>query len=286
MYKEKITEFIQKETLFIPKNGGLNDCIESLLPEIGVDDKYEIVKARGEDIPAIIADFYEKGRIAYGLTGDDLFDEFVLATGNTTVKVLNTYDWFDRSAEFFRPALCFMGNVGDIVELPTNLTVAINKKYELTSRRFLDEKFLSYKTKVYAGDTESKVPEIADCCVEVVYGGSTRKENDLQIIDIVRFSDISLIGPRIDNPWQREYQRIQGRKENPTDSYTSRTLQDPNEVTKKVGDETAELVRAYALQEGIVGEALDVFYATMLVLASSDKSWEEVENALKKRWSE
>jgi hypothetical protein len=78
--------------------------------------RLELILARGEDIPQRIIDLSDSGTLAFGLTGDDLFDEYVarytaandIAPG---LKLLNTYDWFDKEAEFRRPALCLMNKM-------------------------------------------------------------------------------------------------------------------------------------------------------------------------------
>lgn len=290
MYRENIFEFMQQgnKTLFIPKNGGLCEYVRDLLPKIGLEkcpEDLEVVLTRGEDIPQLVCDWNEKGKLAYGITGDDLFDEFVLATGNKSLAMLNTYDWFDTKAEYLRPALCLMSRTGSFSEIPPKPTIAINRKYELTSKRYLGSVFSSYSVKVYAGDTESKVSNgITDYCVEIVYSGKSRKENGLKVIELIRFSDISLIGVQYKNPWQREYQQILQRKLSPTQSYTSKLLKDPNEIIKKLGQELAELVQAFVKGEGLVGESLDSIYSVMVALANSGKDWSELETALQNRW--
>lgn len=201
--------------------------------------------------------------------------------------VLNTYDWFDDSAEYKRPALCLMNKEGSYESLRQKSGVAVNRKYELTSRKFISEKLPNSIDSVsaYSGDTELTVSEgINDCCVEIVYGGRTRIDNGLKVIEVVRFSDISLIGEKqFANPWEKEYMRIMDRVMNPTDSYTSQLLEDQNEIVKKFGQESAEFIQAYAQGDGMVNEALDVIYSVMVALASKGTAWEEVENELQGR---
>ena len=60
----------------------------------------------------------------------------------------------------------------------------------------------------YAGDTENTVAEgTHDWCVEVVYRGERSPDSALsvtgqKVAEVVHFSDISLIGREIVNPWE------------------------------------------------------------------------------------
>jgi len=281
-----------RKKLFIPKNSGLNSYVRDMLPEIGAEteSQLEILIARGEDIPQRVFECVSRGESAYGLTGDDLYDEFAMGNDTDLIQVINTYDWFDEKAEYKRPALSLMSQSGSYETLPKQTKVAVNKKYQRESERFLSERFgerdIAYATTAYTGGTEETVSDgTNDCCIEVVYGGGTRRENNLKVIEVVRFSDIALIGPKTPkNVWEAEYQRLQRRKENPTGSYTSTLLQDENEIVKKCGQEGAEFIQAYAKNQGIVDEALDVFYATMVALVSKGIKWQQMESGLQQRW--
>jgi phosphoribosyl-ATP pyrophosphohydrolase len=121
--------------------------------------------------------------------------------------------------------------------------------------------------------------------VEIVYGGGSIKDNGLSIAEVVRVSDLSLVGMDTPgNPWAAEYQRILARARQPTDSYTSRLLQDANKAAQKLASEAMELGREDILKENIRGEYLDVVYAAMIILARNDVPWREVEQLLWERW--
>ena len=95
MFREAIGLFVPepKAKLYIPKNSGLHEYVNNLLSEIGVRDEgeftradesvgtLEIISARGEDVPQRVDDCLLRGEVAYGLTGDDLFDEYMLGAG-------------------------------------------------------------------------------------------------------------------------------------------------------------------------------------------------------------
>lgn len=308
MFRETIGQFIpeQRATLYVPKNKGLNEYVYKLLREIGVRDAGEfdrtdkakgsidIVSARGEDVPQRVDDCIQRGETAYGLTGDDLFDEYMLGASNSVLGVLNTYDWFDSSAQFNRPALCLLNREGLIPNTSRPVSIAVNKKYELSSCQFLSQRLQSreiqFSVVAYAGDTENTVMEgTHDWCVEVVYRGdkspdSAMSRAGLKVAEVVRFSDISLIGRKIVNPWEEEYRRIAAVAQNPTGSFTSELLADTNRICKKVGEESAEFVRAFSLEAGIPEEFNDVVYALMSAAAKVQVPWPEIEADLKSRW--
>ena len=219
MFREKIDLFVPEPEakLYIPKNNGLHKYVNDLLDEIGVRDggeftrtnedvgALEIISARGEDVPQRVEDCLLRGESAYGLTGDDLFDEYMLGTDDSELQVLNTYDWFDPNAQFQRPALCLLNPKGKIPDSPTKVSIAVNKKYELTSHQYLSQRSHDSNLQVisivaYAGDTEDTVAEgTHDGCVEVVYRGESSPKSaiskaGLKIAEVVRFTDISLIG--------------------------------------------------------------------------------------------
>jgi len=80
----------------------------------------------------------------------------------------------------------------------------LKMSYGQKTRRYLSERFGAAKVHcnvvTYAGDTENTVKEgTHDWCIEVVYRGdkstaSAMSETGLKVAEIVRFSDISLIG--------------------------------------------------------------------------------------------
>lgn len=343
MYRENIGRFIREDdtTLFLPKNGGLYNYVIGMLPEIGVDKDRGVVRddngverkvrielVRGTDIPRRVMDCIGLGRPAFGLTGDDLYDEFELRQeqalaadgcargasvndrgktgwqeagtagwldGAVSLSVLNTYDWYDLCAEYLRPALVLMNRSGTFDGFGKQARIAINSKYSCTSRQYLQERSARHGIECvireYDGDTEATVCMGAnDGCVEIVYRGSkspqsAKSRTRLEVVEVVRFCDIALIGDGPKDAFREEYLRILRRKKCPTDSLTSRLLSDQNGIVKKFGSEAGELVQAFAMQENLCGEALDVIYATLLMLAYRGKPWSEIEAGLKARLS-
>ena len=58
-----------------------------------------------------------------------------------------------------------------------------------------------------------------------------------------------------------------------------------NEISKKVGEEAAEYVRAFALEKGIEEEFNDVIYGLMVAAARKGVDWRDIERDLKSRWT-
>jgi phosphoribosyl-ATP pyrophosphohydrolase len=279
----------EKARLYIPKNGGLCDYVSNMLQEIGAKPSLQIVLERGEDIPKVVDELNAAGIPAYGLTGDDLFDEYCMKTKDQIgIGILNTYDWFDESAVYRKPALCLMSTKADCKGLPSPLRVAVKSMYSNQARQFLDDRFRDREKIVseYRGDTETRINDnLADCCIDIVYSGNSLQKNNLKVCEIIRFSDIDLLGKKkTKSVFETEYERICDRVKNPTDSYTSRLLQDENEIIKKKGQENAELIAAFVKNQGVKGEFPDDLYAGMMMAAKRGLSWRQIEDEIKRRW--
>lgn len=313
MIRENILKIMKEggKTLFIPKNGGLFAYINQMLPEIGLNigaaelkttgratiSNLELLLARGEDIPKRVEEYNEEGKRAYGLTGDDLFDEYrtreeFMNGKKSNLVVLNTYDWFDEKAKYNRPALCLMNKTGRIEDIPERAKVAINNKYEFTSKFYLTEssklKRVKFTFSSYSGDTEASVSDNTnDCCVEIVYSGKTAEDNCLKVADTVRFSDIVLIGedPSLFGKLiSEDYKQIEERMLNPKlGSYTTGLLGDGKDRRDKLISEAAEVFSAIEGRGNLKSEISDLFYAINTVMVGEGISQREVAYEMLKR---
>lgn len=302
MYRENIYEVMEKTgervgALVVPKNGGLKGLkgyTWKVLREAGLDlekaervedeklkaGNLEVLLRRGEDIPQVVAERFKNGEIVLGLTGDDLFDEYCLRTPGSSLKVENTYDWFDDSARFRRPALCLINKSGNADDIPQRAEIALNGKYPLTSMGFLKDyrplRGRELNPITYAGDLESAVADDGkDCCIDTVYTGGSIDKKGLKIVEIVRFSDLVVISPLRDydssfgRVMQREVDNLRNRKEKPTGSETSIMLQSHERMTRKLMEEAYEVVMAYYGKEGdFVAESADLMYRWAMMAVS------------------
>ena len=79
---------------------------------------------------------------------------------------------------------------------------------------------------------------------------------------------------------------LNDRKANPVEgSYTNSLLNDREELVKKVGEESIEVILA-ALQQGrdrLISEAADLVYHLSVLLVANDVSWEDIEAELASR---
>ena len=313
MYRENIYDVIKAtgedvSALVVPKNTGLNGYARNVLKEAGLDlesakkvgettlmaGNLAILLGRGEDIPRIVEDESLKSRVVLGVTGDDLLDEYRLRNPENKLKIENTYDWDDEAAIFKRPTLCLMNKTGNIEDVPLEARVAINGKYEYTSRNYMqtsplfDGKLPSVI--VYSGDLERTVyRETNDCCIDAVYSGKTMERYGLKIVQKIRFSDLVVISPlkkeesQIGRAVNKEYSLITGRKKNPTGSYTSEMLQNPEMIARKFNEEAYELIQSFYGRGDVAGEAADVIYALMLMLINKGVTLNELAKELAKR---
>ncbi len=270
-FRPKIQNIISEKNMspaiIIPKNSGLKDIVSTTLAKMGLnfsefkrqsDDIYygddlAVYIYRAEDIPGIVEQSYQKNQTkVLGFTGDDLFDEYKINNPNTLLSLIETIDWDDDTAKYRRPALCLIGKNG--VRPKGKVSVAVNKKYEATSRKAIDELKESLEIEptinLYGGNLEQTVVSgLNDYCIDIVYSGKTLEEKNLSILDTIRFSDFVMIGVDESNPaiFKLAYNKIQDRINNPVPgSYTAKLAASWNTIIKKVGEETAEFIKACA----------------------------------------
>ena len=308
MYRENIYGVMEKTgeritTLVVPKNTGLKGYAWKVLSEAGVDlsvapmtgpnqlsvGDLTVLLRRGEDIPQIVQEQFERGRLVVGLTGDDLLDEYRLANSSNTLKVENTYDWFDEAAMFRRPTLCMINASGKIDDIPLEARIAINSKYKMASLNYLkdspDMKPRTFDYRIWNGDVEFYVPDgTADCGIDTVYSGKTIGELGLKVAQKIRFSDLVAFSPLKSDETlfgrvtRKDYMQIAARLSNPTDSLTSQLLQSPEALGKKGAAEMVEF--AYALfgvgKDSIEAEAADLLYVTIVGLVQKGKTLDDV----------
>lgn len=315
MYRENIREVIEQSgenisTIVVPKNSGLKGYAWQVLKEAGLDleqaeqvspQTYQcgdlsVVLKRGEDIPQLVRDYaQQKDEVVLGVTGDDLFDEYRLQNPDAALRLENTYDWDDDAAMFRRPALCFISKTGSVDDIPLDARVALNGKYERTSQQYLEKSPLtvdrSFQETLYYGDVEITVAEgTQDCCFDQVYSGKTLQENGLNIIEVVRYSDLAVISPLGEMPdsgigraMEAEYARILDRLENPTDSYTSKLLQDPEKLGKKLQEESLEVILSLFGLGDTTQEGADLFYAATMAMVRGGVALEDLAQVMRER---
>ena len=127
--------------------------------------------------------------------------------------------------------------------------------------------------------------------MEVVYSGSSVKNNNLEILGKpIRLSDFVVIGVNESSPliMQREYNIIKDRVDNPRkNSYTSELASDDNKSIKKAGEEYTELIRELSKEKydkkRITSEFADLLYVLQVNLAKKDIEFKEITKEIYQR---
>jgi phosphoribosyl-ATP pyrophosphohydrolase len=293
-----IADYNMDRFLVIPKNSGLNGALKETLEDMGLrgisadkeffeagDPAVKVMRCRGEDVPKIVEELYFTNRVkAVGMTGDDLFDEYSINNKDSVLSLLETIDWYEETAKYKRPTLCLMVPQGKTLQ--GKVRVAVNAKYEKTSRMALDEiaaeMGIEPEVRVYAGGTELTVAQgLNDASIEIVDTGKSLTEYNLNPVKKIRFSDFAVIGVDEANPkiLKITSKQIADRVLNPREgSYTSRITSTWNEMIKKAAVETGELVAELAkysinpsaeTKDRIINEAGDVLYSLQASLAKA-----------------
>lgn len=244
---------------------------------------------RGEDIPALVEEFNKQGVKTIGLTGNDLFQEY-LSKNQSNLSVLKTIEWKDENFLFKKPNLCLLGKK-ELTENKKTLEIIINRKYEELSKIFLEKlsrNCFEFNTKTFNGNTELAVSQgLADYCVEIVCSGKTLKETGLMVLDRFFESDLVIIGVNekqtgfLEELYKTILQRIES---NNCDSFTAKIAQ-KKLVLKKFNEECFELVQASIENNKtkIVWETADVLYFLTVLLAEKKIKFQEIWNELNRR---
>jgi len=256
-----------------------------------VSNDAEILEFRGEDVPFIVEQFCKRGFKAFGITGNDLMQEY-LSKNQSRLQVIKTIPWQDESFLFKKPTLCLLAKKEkNFVGVDSSIVVAVNAKYERLSKNFL-EKLERNGTKIQTitvnGSTELAVEQgLAGACVEIVCTGASLEEFGLKIIERFFESDLVIVGYREqeENALERLSNTVNERiLENSEGSYTASIVRN-GQVLKKLNEECFELTQA-ALQERkskIVWETADLLYFLAVLLAEKGVQFQEVWNELRRR---
>lgn len=154
---------------------------------------------RGEDIPLVVKRLLDAGKKVIGITGEDLFKEFLLNFKNSGLSVIKKFSWLDAPSMFGKPCLCLLGPKGKKLEdMPKKLRVCINKKYAKMSKKYLstlEDRGYSFEKLYLSGVTEETfVKGLVDLVIEIVYSGKSAIEAQLEVYDKIFESDIVVIG--------------------------------------------------------------------------------------------
>lgn len=178
----------------VPKNSGLVICKEIIKEYSG-----EILEVRGEDVPLFVSELIGQNKNAVGITGEDLFKEFLLNNNNSGIKLIKTIIWEDPVCIFGKPTLCLLGDKNLRLEnMSKRLKVCVNRKYAKISKRYLslwESKGYTFEKLYLSGATESAFTNnLVDLVIDIVYSGKSAEEAGLAVYDKIFSSNIVIIG--------------------------------------------------------------------------------------------
>ncbi len=156
----------------------------------------EVRILRPQEIPLYVAE----GMFDLGVTGRDWIEE----TGAEVVS-LGELEYSKASARPVRVVVAIGADspIERVEDLPQGLR--ISTEYPGITRRFFEKKGIDADIRLSYGATEAKVPEIADCIVEITETGRALKAAGLKIIDSILTSHTELIANPVayDDPAKR-----------------------------------------------------------------------------------
>ena len=156
----------------------------------------EVRILRPQEIPTYVAD----GLFDLGITGRDWVEE----TGADVVS-LGELRYSKATANPIHVVLAVAGDSG--VERVEDLSsgVRVSTEYPALTRRFFESKGIEADVRLSYGASEAKVPDIADCIVDITETGRALRAAGLRIIETILVSYTELIANRAahDDPQKR-----------------------------------------------------------------------------------
>ncbi len=149
--------------------------------QASVDDpRIESVRIlRPQEIPTYVAE----GLFDLGITGRDWVEE----TGST-VETLGELKYSKRTANPVRIVVAVAGDspAATVRDLPDG--VRVQTEYPELTKRYFAEHGVDAQVRLSYGATEAKIPDIADCVVEITETGRALRAAGLRIIDTIMSS--------------------------------------------------------------------------------------------------
>ena len=136
----------------------------------------EVRILRPQEIPVYVAE----GLFDLGITGRD----WVTETSSDVVS-LGELRYSKATSDPVRVVVAVAGDspVGSVSELPDGVRVA--SEYPEMTRRFFAERGVSADVRLSYGASEAKIPDIADCVVDITETGRALRAAGLRVIDTI-----------------------------------------------------------------------------------------------------
>jgi ATP phosphoribosyltransferase len=144
----------------------------------------EVRILRPQEIPVYVAE----GLFDLGITGRDWVEET-----NSSVHSLGELKYSKATTNPVRVVVAVDGNspAQRVEDLPNGVRVA--SEYPEMTKRFFAQKGIAADVRLSYGASEAKIPDIADCVVDITETGRALKAAGLRIIDTILTSYTELI---------------------------------------------------------------------------------------------
>ena len=139
---------------------------------------------RPQEIPNYVAE----GLFDIGITGRDWVEE----TGST-VETLGELKYSKATSKPIRLVVAVAGDspAESVTDLPNG--VRVQSEYPEITRRFFEANGVEAEVRLSYGATEAKIPDIADCVVEITETGRALRAAGLKVIDTILSSYTEMI---------------------------------------------------------------------------------------------
>ena len=144
----------------------------------------EVRILRPQEIPVYVAE----GLFDFGITGRDWVEET-----NSSVHSLGELKYSKATTNPVRVVVAVDGNspAQRVEDLPNG--VRVTSEYPEMTKRFFAQKGITADVRLSYGASEAKIPDIADCVVDITETGRALKAAGLRIIDTILTSYTELI---------------------------------------------------------------------------------------------
>jgi phosphoribosyl-ATP pyrophosphohydrolase len=270
----------------VPKNSGLAIC-----KEISKEYHGEVLEVRGEDVPLFVKRLSQQNKNVVGITGEDLFKEFLMNNTNSGVSILQRIIWNDAECIYGKPTLCLLGDkYKNLKEMNRILKVCINKKYAKIAKKFLSrlEEYEGFVfEKMYlTGSTESAFEKkLVDLVIDIVYSGKSAEKAGLKVYDKIFESDLVVLEykpQKIEDSNNKRFElgdllkKINDQIESDNeDSYTKKLITNPELLKRKLIEEAAEVITSKNKEE-FIWECSDLIYFLFVTMAKEGISLEDI----------
>jgi len=130
--------------------------------------------------PQEIATYVQEGLFDFGITGRDWIEE----TGSNVVS-LGELKYSKATSQPIRLVVAVAGDspAESVADLPDG--VRVQSEYPELTKRFFVKHGVQADVRLSYGATEAKIPDIADCVVEITETGSALRAAGLKVIDTI-----------------------------------------------------------------------------------------------------